>query len=101
MHRLNSAIPDSFHHAAFLVLHILYPVGFPRCYQHMRIPAFDVAIQLVILFDLESSGILDVAAFAVMITVFAVDGRIDLRKERGSGGGFGKAITELGDRGRR
>lgn len=52
---LHSALPDSFHYTALLILDVLHPIGLPSGHQHMRAPSIDLPVQLLIFIDLPSS----------------------------------------------
>lgn len=61
------------HHAPLLISDVAHPVALARRHQHVRRPPLDVAVQLVVLLDLEALGVLYRAAVAVAQAVLAVD----------------------------
>lgn len=94
----DAAIPDRFHHAAFFVRDVADPVRLSRGHEHVRCPAFDVAVEFFILVDFEFGRVFDGAAFAVVVTIFAVNGRVDFGEE-GAFGRFDEATIMLRCRG--
>ncbi len=71
-----------FHHTPLLINDILNPIRPPRRNENMRCPAINPAIQLIRFVNAESPRILDSAAVAVFVAIFAVDGRVDFGEER-------------------
>ena len=102
--RLNPTIPHRLHHTPLLILNIPYPIHLARRDDHVRCPPLDMAIQLLILVDLELGRVMDRAGFAVVEAVFSVDGGVDFREERafgsaGEAGGGGRRRREIDGRG--
>lgn len=83
------------HHAPFFVLNIPHPVRFAGCHQDMGRPSMHMTVQPVIFLDFEFRRILDRAAFAVAVAIFAVDGRVDFEEEVSGGGLDGHTLVDV------
>lgn len=79
--RLNLTIPHSLHHTPLLITNMLNPIRLPRGNKHMRSPAIDLSIKLLIMIDLPSFREFNLAGLAIVITIFAVNCWVDFRKD--------------------
>ena len=92
---LDFTIPDRFHHTPFLIAHILDPIGLSSGHEHMRSESIYVSVQFLVLVDFEAFRVLDLACLAIVVAVFAIDGRVHFGEDEGRyfrdrvGGGAG------------
>lgn len=79
--RFDTSLLNCLHKTSFLVCHFAHPICFARGNEQMRRPPLHMSVQLVFAVDVEFGGVLHSACGTVVQAVFAVDDRVNFRKQ--------------------